>query len=69
MGGRSKMRILALSTKLNQISYTYSVDPQKARNEQTNHPKGGGGVKNENSSPFDQTQSTFVYKISGPPKG
>ena len=39
------MEILALSTKLNQISYTYSVDPQKARNAKTNHPKWGGGSK------------------------
>ena len=29
------MKILALSTKLNQISYTYSVDLQKARNAKT----------------------------------
>ena len=29
------MKIWALSTKLNQISYSYSVDPQKARNAKT----------------------------------
>ena len=34
-GGGSKMKILALLTKLNQIPYTYSVDPQKARNAKT----------------------------------
>ena len=54
------MKILVLSTKLNQTSYTYSVDPQKTRNAKTNHPKLGGRFKNENSSPFDQTQPNFV---------
>ena len=29
------MKILALSTKLNPILYTYSVDPQKDRNAKT----------------------------------
>ena len=29
------MKILALSTKVNQILYTYSVDPKKARNAKT----------------------------------
>ena len=32
-------------TKLNQILYTYSVGPLKARNAKTNHPKWGGGSK------------------------
>ena len=31
-GWWSKMNILALSTKLNRISYTYYVGPKKARN-------------------------------------
>ena len=39
------MKILALSIKLNQILYTYPVDPQKARNAKTNHPKWGEGQK------------------------
>ena len=61
MGAGSKMKILDLSTKLMQILYTYSVNPQKARNTKTNHPKWEGrGVKNENSSPLDQTQLNFV---------
>ena len=33
------MQILALSTKLNQILYTYSVGLRKARNAKTYHPK------------------------------
>ena len=44
-GGVSKMKILALSTKLNQISYTYAVDPQKARNQKINHPKWEEGLQ------------------------
>ena len=28
----------------------------------------GGGIKNENSSPFDQTRPNFVYIFCGPPK-
>ena len=44
-GGGSKMKILAFSTKLNQISYTYSVDLQKAENIKINHPKCGAGSK------------------------
>ena len=39
------MKILAPLTKLNQILYTYSVGPQKARNAKTNHPKWGWGSK------------------------
>ena len=46
MGGRcQKMKIHALWTRLNQILYTYSVDPQKARNTKTNHLKSVGGSK------------------------
>ena len=67
--GGSKMKILALWTKLNQISYTNSVGPQKARNAKTNHPKWGGRFKNENSSLFDLTQPNFVYIFCGPPEG
>ena len=44
-GGGSKIKILALWTKLNQILYTYFVDPQMARNAKNNHPKWGGGKK------------------------
>ena len=52
IGGGSKMKILVRWTKLNQILYTYTVGPQKARNAKTNHPK--WGVQNKNSSPLDQ---------------
>ena len=30
--------------------------------------KKGGGVKNENYSPFDQTQPNFGYILGGPPE-
>ena len=60
-GGGSKIKILALSAKLNQILYTYSVDPQKARNAKTNHQKWGGGIKNENSRPFDKIWLSAHY--------
>ena len=43
MGKGSKKKILARWTKLNQILYTYSVVPQKARNAKTNDRKWGGG--------------------------
>ena len=43
--GGSKMKVLARWTKLNQILYTYSVGPLKARNGITNHPKWGEGQK------------------------
>ena len=43
--GGSQIKILARWTKLNQILYTYSVGPPKARNAKTNHPKWGGGSK------------------------
>ena len=54
------MKILALSTKLNQILYTYSVGPQKAGNAKTNHPKWGG--KNKNSNSLDQRASSSLTK-------
>ena len=42
----SKIKILARSTKLNQILYTYSGDPQKAINAKITHPKWGGSKMN-----------------------
>ena len=68
MGEGSKMKILARWAKLNHILYTYTVGPMKARNAKTNHPKLGEEVKNDNSSPLDQTQSNFVYIFCGPPE-
>ena len=44
-GWGSKIKILALLTKLNQILYLYSVDPQKARYAKAYHPKWGRGSK------------------------
>ena len=54
------MKILACWTKLNQILYTHSVGPQ---NEKIND---GRGVKNENSSPLDQTQPNLYTFSVGP---
>ena len=45
--------------KIPKIQTFYLSTPSKWR----------GGVKNENSSPLDQTQANFVYIFCGPPEG
>ena len=65
-GGRSKIKILALSTKLNQILYTSSVDPQNATNIKTNHPK-WRGVKNWKSRSFRPNSTNILYTYSVDP--